>query len=79
LFVSATVPFRLWIEAGCPAFFDWDGKLVEAEEALLHEYDAIAETGPQRLEGWECEKLSLPLGSTNAEAHAKLRLIWPLK
>ena len=79
VFVSATVPFRLWIEQGCQAHFDWEGRQGTADDALLHEYDAIAETGPERLDDSECEKLNLPLGSTNAEAHAKLRQIWPME
>jgi hypothetical protein len=77
--MSATRPFGLWIEQGCPAVFDWDGRQTEADEALLHEYDAIAETGPQALTDRECDLLGLSHGSTNAEAHAILRKVWPLK
>lgn len=76
--VSASVPFRLWIEQGCPAVFDWEGHETDAEEALLHEYDAIVEAGPQVLEDWECERLRLPLGATNADAHRELRKRWPV-
>lgn len=76
--MSATVPFRLWVEQGCPAVFDWDGRKTCADEALLHEYDAIVEAGPQALEDWECERLGLPLGATNADAHRELRKRWPL-
>jgi hypothetical protein len=77
--MSATVPFRRWIEQGCPAVFDWDGKPAEAEEALLSEYDVIAEFGPTPLDDSECEKLGLPIGTTNEEAHRKLRETWPLQ
>jgi hypothetical protein len=76
--MAATVPFRLWIEQGCPAVFDWNGTPAEANDALLYEYDAIAVAGPQPLEDWECDKLGLPRGTTNADAHRKLRETWPM-
>jgi hypothetical protein len=77
--VSATVPFRLWIEQGCGPSFEWGGESWEPNDALMHEYDAIHEAGPQPLEEWECERLGMPPGTTNAEAHAQLRKTWPLK
>jgi hypothetical protein len=75
--MSATVPSRIWVEQGRPAVFDWDGR-ADADEALLHEYGAIVEAEPQALEDWECERLGLPLGATNADAHRDLRKPWPL-
>jgi hypothetical protein len=79
--MSATVPFRLWIEQGCGPTFKWgdDPNTWEADDALLYEYDAIVEGGPQPLEDWECDALGMPHGTTNAEAHAAMRKIWPLK
>ena len=77
--MSATVPFRLWIEQGCGPNFEWGEESWEANDALLYEYDAISEAGPQPLESWECERLEMPPGTTNAEAHVTLRKIWPLK
>jgi hypothetical protein len=68
-----TRPFRLSIAQGCPDAFDWDGRKTEADEALMHECDAIYEVGPHPLEDWECEKLGMPLGTTNEDAHRKLR------
>jgi hypothetical protein len=76
--MAATVPFRLWVEQRCPPVFDWNGSLATANEALLYEYDAIFEAGPQPLEDWECDKLGLPHGSSNADAHRKLRDVWPM-
>ena len=72
-----TVPFQLRIEQGCPAVFQWGGIPATANEALLHEYEAIAGAGPRPLEDWECDKVGMPRGTTNAEAHRKLREIWP--
>jgi hypothetical protein len=73
-----TVPFRRWLEAGCPDEYDYDGMLMDADHILATEYDAISEGGLTVLDGSQCAKLGLPPGSTNVDAIRELRKRWPI-
>jgi hypothetical protein len=77
--MSASVPFRLWIEAGCPDTYDYDGMHVTADDIIGYEYDAIGAAGAAMLEDDECEKLGIPVGSSNEMAIQHIRQTRPLK
>lgn len=76
--MSASVPFRLWIQAGCPETYDYDGMHLTVDDIIGYEYDAIHETGASVLEDEECERLGIPVGSTNESAVKILRASRPL-
>ena len=76
--MSASVPFRLWIQAGCPDTYNFDGLQLTADDIIGYEYDAIHEAGATVLEEDECQRLGLPLGSTNESAIQVIRANRPL-
>jgi hypothetical protein len=62
-----TVPFRRWLEAGCPDEFGYDGMLVDADWILTIEDESISEGGLTVLDDATCAQLDLSSGSTNAD------------
>jgi hypothetical protein len=77
-----SVPFRRWLDAGCPDEFDYDGMEVDAQWVIGIEYDSIVESRPGSqtvvLDDVDCERLGIPRGSTNADAIQRLSGANPL-
>ena len=72
--MTATVPFRIWLDLGCPEAFDYDGLDLTASEAVSYEDEAIEDgIPPQVISDAHCDLLGIPRGSTNVDAVAAAR------
>ncbi|MFL5959411.1 MAG: hypothetical protein ACJ75G_03965 [Gaiellaceae bacterium] len=71
-----SMPFRRWLDAGCPEEFDYDGMSVDAQWVIGIEYESIVESRPGSqpvvLTDADCKRLGIPSGSTTADAIQKL-------
>ena len=72
--MTATIPFGLWVDLGCPESFDYDGLELTAQDALGYEVEAVEDgIPPQVLSDAHCDLLGIPHGSSNIDAIAAVR------
>jgi hypothetical protein len=72
-------PFEIWLAAGCPPEWDFDGIPVDRDWTIGIEFESISDDGPTALNDTQCAQAGVPKGSSNIDAIEAIRKRWPLE